>query len=258
MAALQHLDNRQIDEVIQAACRHAAPAALTVQEDSAWLSFRSRFVAARGGHVWLGLPAEASEGGRHAERFAPASRIGVSFKLKHHKHVFTAIVAGSEQVARPDGEPVAAVKLCSPTSMHRMQRRAFIRADVPPNRVVRASFWMGGVAAEPAGPNPLRPVWTGRVINISAGGFQLITDDQAVCGLEVGETVGVRISFGSGEPTVYADAQFRHVQPMAAGLAVGFQFVGLAHSDQGRKTLQFLGTKTAQFQRETAARTAAR
>jgi c-di-GMP-binding flagellar brake protein YcgR len=174
----------------------------------------------------------------------------VSFKFKHHKHVFTGTVVGLEDTELPGGAALRALVVCSPTRMHRMQRRAFLRADVPPNRVVRASFWLGGRDAEPAGTSPDCPVWSGRVTNISAGGFQVISSDQGARCLEVGETVGVRIHFGVGEEAVYADAQFRHVQEAEGKLYVGFQFVGLAQTPEGRKTLELISVKAGQFHRE--------
>jgi c-di-GMP-binding flagellar brake protein YcgR len=137
--------------------------------------------------------------------------------------------------------------------MHRMQRRAFLRVDVPHNRVVRVAFWLGGQDAEPTKSNPDRPVWFGRVTNLSAGGFQASCDDEGPKLLESGETVGVRISFGAADQTVRADAQFRHLIESAGKAHVGFQFVGLAQTSEGRRALQMIGSKAAQFHRETTA-----
>ena len=88
--------------------------------------------------------------------------------------------------------------ICRPSRMQRLQRRAYIRAEVPPNRIVRASFWLGGRTAEPTGGSPTTPVWSGRVVNLSAGGFQLHTDAAAASDVEIGDAVGVRVVFGMG------------------------------------------------------------
>jgi c-di-GMP-binding flagellar brake protein YcgR len=251
MATLQYLDNRQIDEVIRAAVQRQVPLSITVQQAGGWATLHSRMVDVRDGHLWLGYP--QVDAGQTPMEFSPADKIGISFKLKHHKHIFTGIVAGEAAVPAEEGLSERIIVVCSPTRMHRMQRRSFLRVDVPPNRVVRVAFWLGGQDAEPTKSNPDRPVWFGRVTNLSAGGFQASCGDEGPSLLDSGETVGVRISFGAAEETVRADAQFRHVVEADGQAHVGFQFVGLAQSSEGRRALQMIGNKTAQFHREQAA-----
>lgn len=251
MATLQHLSNRQIDEVIRAAAERQVPATVTIRVESGWANIRARLIDIRNGHVWLELPDSAN--GEAIPSFQPADKAGVSFKLKHHKHIFTGTVAGTETARLADGRDARVLSVCSPTKMHRMQRRAFLRVPVPANRVVRASFWMGGCESEPATGSPEHPIWTGRVVNISAGGFQVLSEDGAGEALDIGETVGVRISFGAGEQTAFADAQFRHHQIVDGDVHVGFQFVGLTQSTQGRRILQMMGDRASRFHRENTA-----
>lgn len=247
MANLQQLTTRQVDEALQAASQREVPATITIHSTGGWHNFHSRMLRCTGGHLWVELPSRDEEGQPRKHEFSPADKIGVSFKLKHHKHMFTATVAAVETQDGPEHQP--ALKLCSPSRVHRMQRRVFERVDVPAQRVVRASFWLGGVQAEPAGVTPEHPVWSGRVINLSAGGFQLCMPGDS-CELEIGETVGVRIIFGAGDETVYADAQFRHIHRDPGDVKFGFQFVGLGQTPEGKQALELIGSKVADFQRE--------
>lgn len=250
MATLQNLTNRQIDEALYAAAERQVPATISVCSDDGWDSYRTRMLDIREGHILFDGPEPAE--GQAPRDFQPADRIGVSFKLKHHKHVFTATVADLTWDRGEDGQPRMVLHVCSPTRMQRMQRRAFNRSEVPSNRIVRAAFWLGGRQNEPAGTTPDRPVWSGRVMNISAGGFQLATEHNPDEALSAGETVGVRISFGVGDETVYADAQFRHAEVQSGRAFLGFQFLGLGLTPETRSTLQIIAAKAAQFQRETA------
>ncbi len=248
MASLQNLTNQQIDEVLYAAAERQVPATISVREPAGWVSYHTRLLAIRQGHILLESP--SSEAGEQPREFRPADRIGVSFKLKHHKHVFSGTVAETSQEKLDDGSVRGVLSVCSPTRMQRMQRRAFNRSDVPGNRIVRASFWLGGRENEPAGTTPDQPVWSGRVVNISAGGFQLTSEHSLGDAVSPGDTVGVRISFGIGDETVYADALFRHCVEEGGKFHLGFQFVGLGLTPQGREALQVIGTKANQFQRE--------
>ncbi|HUU21590.1 MAG TPA: hypothetical protein VM389_03560, partial [Phycisphaerae bacterium] len=79
--------------------------------------------------------------------------------------------------------------------------------------------------------------------------FQFRTRDRAAEMLDPGDLVGIRIVFGTGEESVFADAQIRHVAAQDEDVAVGLQFVGLEQSDEGRQALRLIGSKVSEFQR---------
>ena len=246
MSELQELSVRQIDESLKLATEKQVPVTITLQQDGTWVNIPSRLLALTEKHMLVELP--LPEAGVATHEFTPAERIGMSFKLKHYKHLVLVTVAGIVNSPLP-GAVTQAVALCLPTRMQRLQRRAFLRVDVPANRVVRASFWLGGRAAEPQGASAM-PVWTGRVTNLSAGGFQLVCPLDGAARLDIGENVGVRIAFGSGDGTVYADAQFRHLEENQQGVVMGFQFLGLAQTPEGREALRVISSKVAQYQQQ--------
>lgn len=245
--ALQELNLRQINEAMSLASQKNVPVAITTRHEDAWLNFPSRMITVAGKCLLVELPPVEADVPPH--EFVPAEKIGISFKLKHHKHIFTATVAGLQDHLLDNGEPMKVLALCLPTRMQRLQRRMFYRVDVPPNRVVRASFWLGSKDAEPNGTSETCPVWSGRVVNLSAGGFQLMSSTPLGPMLEVGDSVGVRLSFGTGQESAYADAQLRHVVLETSGQwSIGFQFVGLTQTVDGRETLKFIGQKVSEFQ----------
>jgi len=246
MPTLQDLNGPQIDEAVQSAVERCVPVAASVRSGAGWLNLRTRFVATRGDRVLVELPG-AGEGHGPWE-FTPADKLGMSFKLKHHKHLCTATVAGIEQYAIGDGETIPVLSLCWPVRMQRLQRRAYMRADVPNGHIVRASFWLGGRGAEPSGTSTSAPVWSGTVSNLSAGGLQLHCDDDLAGVLEAGDVVGVRILFGVGEEAVYSDAQFRHIERNAGGYLLGFQFVGLEQTREGHQALRLISNKVSEYQ----------
>ena len=247
MAMLQTLNNKQTNEVLQMAAERGVPVTLTVRPDNRWMSFHSRAIAVRQGCLLLAAP--DVEEGKPAYEFAPASKVGVSFKLKHYKHMFAATVKGIEQVDSADGTKTPAVVVVCPTRMHRLQRRAYIRAVIPSNRIVRAAFWLGGKEAEPAGTSPENPVWSGQVIDLSAGGFSVRVDNEAAEVLEAGAIVGVRLAFGTAEDTTFTDAQYRHAEPDGEMTLMGFQFIGLAQTSEGQKALKMILRKMAELQK---------
>ena len=74
-----------------------------------------------------------------------------------------------------------------------------------------------------------------------------MTKDDSTSTLDIGDTIGVRLIFGAGQDAVFADAQFRHLVEEGETELLGFQFLGLAHSEEGRKALKAISSKVAEF-----------
>ncbi|MFP3938305.1 MAG: flagellar brake protein [Phycisphaerae bacterium] len=245
MPTLKDLAIDEISEAFGAAAEKDIPVTLTVRDHERWATHRSRFVAIGDTHLVIQMPIPGE--GVPVHEFVPAEKAGLSFKLRHHKYICTVTVVGQIGDCDESGDP--ALRLCWPTWMQKMQRRAFQRAEVPQGRFARAAFWAGSGDDEPTNEGPERPVWTGRIKNISAGGFQMITDHAVADAVEMGEPVGVRLSFGTARSSIYVDAQVRHIAPADSGALVGFQFVGLGQTDQGRHVLQEISSAVSDFQR---------
>ncbi len=249
MPTLQDLNPRQINEAVLAAVERHVPVAVTLPSGPSWTTVNGRVLAIRNGHLLLELP--PTDTAPATQTFNPADKVGISFKLKHHKHIFTATVICKELFRLEDAREVPVLRLCPPREMQRLQRRAYFRVEVPGNRIVRASFWLGGKSLEPTGGSPTTPVWSGRVANLSAGGCQVQTDRGAAEALEEGDVVGMRLIFGVAEETVYTDGEVRHADVVADKTSVGFKFLGLEQTQEGAAILQFLARKISEFQKAT-------
>ncbi len=246
MAHLQNLTVDQISQAVTGAVDKQTPITVTIRTGKSWNSFYSRFLATDDSHLLI-LPPTGDQG--DVCDLTVADRVGVSFKFGHYKHVFSATVVGRAEHTGDDGQGVEVVQLVGPSRMQRLQRRAFQRVAVPDESLVRAAFWVGGSEVEPTGRQDEASVWTGTVGDISAGGFQMNCHNYTGPSFQVGELVGVRLMFGVGGETCFVDGQFRHAETHGEQTQMGFQFVGLGHSRQGRAALQLISAKVAEFQR---------
>ncbi|MBN1553323.1 MAG: PilZ domain-containing protein, partial [Phycisphaerae bacterium] len=208
---MQELNIQQISESLNDAVERHIPLSLSVQTDG-WINLHSRFLEVRDDKLLVELPV-LDDGVPH--EFVPAEKVALSFKLKHHKYLSCARVAGLDTWKLEDGTNVSVLSLCYPMQMQRLQRRSFTRVEVPEGRIVRVSFWLGDKDSEPSGSSQSSPVWSGKVADLSAGGFQAVLHEQTP--LQEGDTVGIRLAFGPGETSVYCDAQFRHSCQMIDG-----------------------------------------
>jgi len=248
MSILQELGEEQINQALTGAAEKQVPVTLAVRRGSEWLSVRSRILDIR--KAQLHFEAPGPQGNAGPCEFGPSEEIGVTFKHKHHKYTFATEVVGLQRSELADGTQIRLLCVQRPQAMSRVQRRAYHRVQVPANRIVRVSFWAGDIQSEPSGSAGGRPVWSGRVMDISAGGFQVSTSADLTDMFVVGETVGLRISFGSDDLSVFAEAQFRHAEGIPEGALLGFQFVGLDQSSSGRAALQVIAEKVRDFLRE--------
>jgi c-di-GMP-binding flagellar brake protein YcgR len=220
--------------------------AVTCQINSEWKNLRSKALQRTSQGLWLEYPACGED---PAVEIGPGTKLGLSFKLKHHKHIFNAIVEEVGQAESPDGRPTRAIRLPIPYRVHRVQRRAYQRVDVPRNRSVLGTFWRGGLSAA-AQANQLGLVWEAWLTNISAGGFQVRLSGRSAPDLEVGDLVGVRIDLGQDYRDVLVNAQFRQQHEDGRGVAYqGFQFIGLHESTRGREMLRRIAGIVCEFQR---------
>jgi len=243
MSILQELNHREIGQVMLVAAERAVPMAITVRRGDGWKNLQSRAAGLRNDCLLLEMPM-GPQGNLH--EFRTGESVGVSLKLKHHKYLFLAEVA-DHSPSGGRGEEGPLLVLSRPTRMQRLQRRAYVRAPVPEGCVARAAFWLGGQMNEPSGTSPDRPVWNGRLLDLSAGGFSVRTAEDSVRILEVGYLMGVRLVFGVGLEAVYANACLRHVAPQEGGAVMGFQFLALEHSEDGRNALRAISRKVSEF-----------
>jgi c-di-GMP-binding flagellar brake protein YcgR len=52
-----------------------------------------------------------------------------------------------------------------------------------------------------------------------------------------------------GEQTVYSDAEVRHTELAGARAMIGFRFVALDQTHEGREALQLIASKVAEYER---------
>lgn len=247
MPIIEELDPRQIEKSLAEAVSRQVPVSLTCKSGSIWLALRTRILARDTGGLVLAWPTDEQGGRPDLPRSVP---LGLSFKIKHHKHLFNGLVEGADQRPDEEGRPVEVLRVPAPLRMQRVQRRAYQRVDVPRSRSVLATFWEGGLVGADAAQQRTGFSWEGWLTDLSAGGFQVRLVGKTAPQLEGGDAVGVRIDLGQEFKPILADAQFRHqVNDRRGVVLLGFQFVGLNQSPAGRETLARIGRVVCEFQR---------
>jgi c-di-GMP-binding flagellar brake protein YcgR len=241
---MQELDICQIDAAVCDAVEKNIPLTVTF-ESGGWMNLRSRFVAVDGDHLLVEIPVDPAG---VTPRLTPAQKVDLSFKLKHHKYLTQVRIAGYSNPSLDDNIEGETLSLCLPLHMQRIQRRSYSRVSVPAGKTIRVSIWSGSKNCEPTGPTGA-PVWSGTLMDFSAGGFRAVISGDDSLSLKEGDSVGVRIAFDNARESIYSDAQFRRYDTVGKNISLGFQFVGLAHTSAGRDVLQTISRKMAEIMR---------
>jgi len=130
--------------------------------------------------------------------------------------------------------------------LEQLQRRAYERVAPPRDTVVAVRFW-------PKEPDSNavengRNIRHGQLEDVSAGGMRVKTGDLG--DIEAGRTYRCVFAPQPGSPVVIVDVVLRHREATDNGRAsLGFHFVELEVTPEGRKLLDRIARIVIQFQR---------
>ncbi len=227
------------------AVQHQTPLVLSVRAGDNWVAVKSAFVgfdpAQRAIQVLY-----PQAGDQPAVEIVAGQQVGVSFRRGHKKCIFSTIVVMRRNEPAAAGVALDTLILRCPEQLQEMQRRAYERITCPPDRFIAVRLWEG----LGAGHDGSWPLCSGRVANVSMGGVQVDIRQDHNPRLSIGDRVGVEITVSPGRPPLMLDAQYRHCAISSPGrLGLGFQFLGLEHSQPNRATLAEISEFVKEMQR---------
>jgi len=206
--------------------------------------------------------------------------VGVSLKYGYGKFIFETKVVGFE----PSQDPASGgtIILAVPDRIQIVQRRSYFRVNVPSSLKVNVLLWHrrypdeNHKSKEAPGELPFcdaypnitqngaaisstekasRPraqisrYWQARLVDISAGGAQIVVDTAQEPDFKKGQFIGMRFTPMPYEIPLMFDAQIRNILPTAdaKSICLGLQIVGLEASPEGRQILQRLCNVVEQY-----------
>ncbi len=235
MAQQQEVDADIIEHVVKAAASRNSPVALTVRHDELWQSYRSRFLGLRGNQVWIEFATPNSP--RALPPLEVGQKVGITFKQRHYKFVFTTILVEMAEFTPAPDVCVHGMQIAWPHRMFQLQRRMFQRVDVPGHRWAFVHFWEGGLGQEPQEELRDKLTYTGQLVDISAGGFRVRMLGTSDPGFQTGDPLGCKLTVQGLNGNLRADGMFRHTTTDEFGVTLGIQFLGLTETSEGRVTL---------------------
>lgn len=234
--ALQAVENGH--PIVAEAIARGLRVTITVRIGEGWRSYRSEMVAGALDSGRLTIKAPLDRDGHPMPPDAMNEPWTVCFRLGHKKFSFAGTIA--DECRAPGTEPGTVIHW--PDHLVQMRRRSFQRAAPPKGAVIAVRFWKAGT------PSTSRDVRYAELENLSAGGISL--NGSRVDDLHLGDTFECLFAPKPGVAPIVAEVVLRHRE--AAGTArcsLGFQFIGLEQTDEGRQTLEKIARLVRDFQR---------
>jgi hypothetical protein len=184
--------------------------------------------------------------------------VGISFKYEYGKFIFDTTVLGLEPPSNPSTEQRqgGTIILAVPNCVEVIQRRSYFRVNVPESLKVNVVLWHRRQSSHAEAKTPDRTAqihnyYQGRLVDISAGGAQVVIDTTLSAppptggqepDFKEGQFIGLRFTPLPYETPLMFNAQIRHLLPTIdrKSIFLGLQIVGLESSYEGRQVLSRL------------------
>ena len=175
--------------------------------------------------------------------------VGISFKHGYGKFVFDTTVKALEPSTDPETcrQCGGTIVIAFPDKIEVIQRRSYFRVSLPESLKVKILLWHRSGKRAETDPkhdtaNEMQNCCPGRLMDISAGGAQVIVPNQNDAGkanFKKGQFISMRFTPLPYETPLVLSAQVRNVLPTAddQNASLGLQIVGLEASSEGREVL---------------------
>ena len=128
-----------------------------------------------------------------------------------------------------------------PMRLELVQRRSYFRVNIPESMKVSTKIWYGNIESG-AEKRTSEHYWEGSLLDLSAGGCQVVLDCEQKQHFHAGQFVVIEFTPLPYESPFVFDTQIRNVLLTAdrSHVCIGLQIIGLESNSDGRETLQRL------------------
>ena len=260
----------QSEKVLQTVIDEKTPAIMSYSSRGKWHVAKVLLLGISEGR--LKIESLRSKQKQHPINIQVDQPVGISFKHKFGKFVFDTTVINLEpSLGYGDcGSCGGTIVLTVPEQIKVVERRSYYRVEIPESLKVKVLMWHRSAKYDSqydihSKQNLVRECCQGRLVDISAGGMQIIAayKNEALNGeqsekesghdeggisdvrnmnFKKGQFIGLRFTPMPYETPLTLSAQIRNVLPTedGQGISIGLQIVGLEASPEGHEILMRL------------------
>jgi c-di-GMP-binding flagellar brake protein YcgR len=209
-------------------------------ENDNWQVFKSKILAMQSNRMTISLSPPGAE--NSPTEPSPGQEIALTFKKGYNKCLFTTRVISCGQFELEPAVTIPSITIYKPEQIEKIQRRTFERIGVPAGDKVTVSFYPCDDPDEK---------YHGQLLNLSAGGLGIKVLASEAPSWNNDRQCQVSFVPLPGQEPIVLQSRFRHTtDAFHDGYALlGFQFVGLELTEQGRAILHRIGRVTTVYER---------
>jgi c-di-GMP-binding flagellar brake protein YcgR len=258
------LREEQTEKILNAVINEKTPAILSYSSRGKWHVAKVLLVDLSQGK--LKIASLHTNQKQHPINIQVEQPVGISFKHKFGKFIFDTTIASLEPSASQQSNECTGgtIVLAAPEQIKVIERRSYYRVEVPNSMKVKVLLWHRSAKHDSTDhahsrQEQVRDCCQGRLIDISAGGAQIIaynnealnTDENQSTpnnnnstssenmNFKKGQFIGLRFTPMPYETPLTLSAQIRNVLATedGQGVSIGLQIIGLEASPEGHETL---------------------
>jgi c-di-GMP-binding flagellar brake protein YcgR len=246
MVEKEVLKTEELKDVLTQAVDLKTPGVMSYLSEGKWHTVNVFLTAVEQNSLHFELSEDEDKSTRSARKDQP---VGISMQHEFNKYVFETVVLGKD--ASEVSNSGKTIHLGIPDKIEKMQRRSYVRVPVPAELKVKALFWHRGYNDE-AKKAPDENYWQGRLLDLSAGGLQVVIEGWQRSYFNVDQFIGLQFTPMSYQKPIVLEGQIKHIQEIEDGekICIGAEFLGLEASNEGRKKLRRLAEVVNTYQNE--------
>ncbi len=222
---------KETQNLLHTALMKKMPLTITKKQGEDWEMYKSHILSIHGHRMVITMPeAREEQTPIQAEK---GQEIAISFKKGYNKCLFTSRIISSGRTEVDAGKFTETLMIYIPEQVEKIQRRVYERTQVPDGDSINVNFWP---------INDSKNRYTGELTDLSGGGIGVTVSKEIVPDIEAEQHCTVQFVPLPGHEPIIASAIYRHISDPEDGVKkIGFQFIGLETSEQGRMILRRIG-----------------
>ena len=224
---------KECTNLLETALLKRLPLTITNKDvENNWQVYKSHILSIQGRRMVIAMPSPHTNSAPMEP--AQGQEIAATFKKGYNKCLFVTRIISQGRTELEPGNFIPSVTLYMPEQVEKIQRRAYERTDVPKGEPIPVTFWSTSESDQK---------FHGQLLNLSAGGIGVSAAGDQVPRFIDDQQCQVQFVPLPGQEPILALARFRHVgDPDENDSArLGFQFIALEATEEGRNLLRRIG-----------------
>lgn len=230
---------KETQNLLHTALMKKMPLTITKQQGDDWEMYKSHIISIQGNRMVITMPETRDD--QSPIQAEKGQEIAFSFKKGYNKCLFTSRIISSGRTEIDPGKYAETLMIYIPEQVEKIQRRVYERTLVPEGDSISVSFW-------PVSDSKLK--YSGELTDLSGGGIGVSIKKGDMPKIDSEQHCTVQFVPLPGHESIIATAIYRHISdPEDGSRKIGFQFIGLETSEQGRMILRRIGRVVTIYER---------